>query len=301
MGNTQRFLAVGINVGTTVRNGGILLLFCVLPSLCYPALILEPYPGSQVVNATDDGQIASRRIILGALKKINNVLEPKFYEYIAGTQSSTTYYVPGERRVDRVVEFYRDQLAKSARVLFRCEGRSCGSSNYWANTVFRTPILYGPEQFQSYMIARDLDTNAYIAIYVGQRGTKKIYIQVQITSNTKEVSRFIKGSLIDALKTRGRFVIKTEDFLLEGELIREVAEFLKNNRESMLTLVAHDSLEKGESTEDGLRRTLRLANSVRSELVAAGISKDRLKAYGVGPLSPLGSEQNSRLELLLIQ
>lgn len=301
MGHTQRFLAVGINAGTTVRNGGILLLFCVLPALCYPALILEPYPGSQVVNATDDGLVASRRIILGALKKINNVLEPKFYEYISGTQSSTTYYVPGERRVDRVVEFYRDQLAKSTRVLFRCEGRSCGSSNYWANTVFKTPLLYGPEQYQNYMIARDLDTNAYIAIYVGQRGTKKIYIQVQITNSTKEGSRFIEGSLIDALQTRGRFVIKTEDFLLEGELIREVAEFLKNNRESRLTLVAHGSLEKGESTEDGLRRTLRLANSVRSELVAAGIGKDRLQAYGVGPLSPLGSEQNSRLELLLIQ
>lgn len=301
---TQQILVTNPGVGTIVRKTGPLLaafLLCVFPLVCLPAINIEPYPGAEVVKSTRDEKVVSRRIILGPLKKINNILEPKFFEYVTGTRSSTIYYIPDARRVGRIVEFYRDQFDQSAQVLFRCEGRNCGSSNYWANTIFKSPILYGPEQYQNYIIAKDLATNAYISIYVGQRGTKKIYVHVQITDGAETSSAFTKGSLSAALKTRGRYVITTEDFILKSSLIAEIADFMKVNRQSKLTLVSHDSLQKGEFVEDGLKRTLRLSDSVRSTLVAAGISKDRLQAFGVGPLSPLDAGHNSRLELLVIR
>jgi hypothetical protein len=279
---------------------GLALLMCTLPGVCLPAVNLERYPGAEVVESRIDEKIASRRIILGALKKINNILQPKFSEYVSGTQTSTTYYIPAERRVDKIAEFYRDQLSGSASILFKCEGRGCGSSNYWANTVFTTPLLYGPEQYQNYIIARDLATNDYIAIYVGQRGTKKIYVHVQITSTVEKQSKFTKGSLADSLESHGKFIIPTRDFLLESDLFSDIVEFMKRNEQSKLTLVSHDSLQKGESIEDGMRRTLRHSESVRSNLVDAGISKERIQAFGLGPLSPLDDGQASRLELLLV-
>jgi hypothetical protein len=76
---------------------------------------------------------------------------------------------------------------------------------------------------------------------------------------------------------------------------------MKINEPSKLTLVSHDSLQKSESIEDGMQRTLRHAESVRSALVDAGISKERIQAFGVGPLSPLDDVRASRLELLLIE
>ncbi len=143
-------------------------------------------------------------------------------------------------------------------------------------------------------------TDNYIAIYVGQRGTKKIYVHVQITSPVEKQSKFTKGSLVDLLESRGKFVIPTRDFLLESDLVADIVEFMRQNGQSKLTLVSHDALQKGESIEDGMRRTLRHSESVRSNLVDAGIGKERIQAFGVGPLSPLDDGQASRLELLVI-
>lgn len=303
MGITQRILMANASKETIIEKIGRLglaLLICALPGVCLPAVNLERYPGAEVVESRIDEKIANRRIILGALKKINNILQPKFFEYVSGTQTSTTYYIPAERRVDKVVEFYRDQLSGSASILFTCKGRDCGSSNYWANTIFTTPLLYGPEQYQNYIIAEDLATNDYIAIYVGQRGTKKIYVHMQITSTVEKRSKFTRGSLVDSLESHGKFVIPTRDFLLESDLVAGIVEFMKLNEQSKLTLVSHDSLQKDESIEDGMQRTLRHSESVRSNLVDAGISKERVHAFGVGPLSPLDDGQVSRLELLVI-
>ena len=276
------------------------LLVCTLPGLCLATENLELFPGAELVESRADEKIENRIIILGALKKINNELQPKFFEYVSGTQTSNTYYIPTERRIDKLVEFYLDQLSGSARILFKCEGRGCGSSNYWANTVFTTPLLYGPEQYQNYIIARDLATDDYIAIYVGQRGTKKIYVHVQITSTVEKQSRLAKGTLFESLDSHGRFVIQTRNFVLEGDLVADLVEFMKSNESSKLLLVSHDSLQKSESIEDGMQRTLRFAESVRSALVDAGISKERIQAFGVGPLSPLEGGRDSRLEFLLV-
>lgn len=303
MGITQRILVANFSKETVIRKIGRLvstLLIGTVPGVCLPAVSLEPYPGAEVVESRIDEKIESRLIILGALKKINNILQPKFFEYVSGTQSSTTYYIPVERRIDKIVEFYRDQLSSSARMLFKCEGRGCGSSNYWANTVFTTPLLYGPEQYQNYIIARDLATNDYIAIYVGQRGTKKIYVHVQIIGTVEKQSKSAKETLVGSLESHGKFVIPATDFLLESDLVADIVEFMKLNEQSKLTLVSHDSLQKGESIEDGMQRTLRHAESVKSNLVDAGISKERIQAFGVGPLSPLDDGQASRLELLVI-
>ena len=303
MGITQRNLMANFSRETIIESIGRLvlaLLVCSLPGVCLATEKLELFPGAELVESRVDEKIESRRIVLGALKKIKNELQPKFFEYVSGTQKSNTYYIPTERRIDKLVEFYLDQLSGSARILFKCEGRDCGSSNYWANTVFTTPLLYGPEQYQNYIIARDLATDDYIAIYVGQRGTKKIYVHVQITSTVEKQSRSTKGTLFESLDSHGRFVIETSNVVLERDLVEDLVEFMKLNEPSKLTLVSHDSLQKSESIEDGMQRTLRHSESVKSALVDAGISKERIQAFGLGPLSPLGDVRTLRLEFLLI-
>jgi hypothetical protein len=303
LGITQRILMANFSKDTIIEKIGRLvlaLLVCTLPGVCLATENLGLYPGAELVESRVDEKIESRRIILGALKKINNELQPKFFEYVTGTQTSNTYYIPTERRIDKLVEFYLDQLSGSSRILFRCEGRDCGSSNYWANTVFTTPLLYGPEQFQNYIIARDLATDDYIAIYVGQRGTKKIYVHVQIISGIEKQPKLTMGTLFESFESHHRFVIQTSNFVLERDLVEDLVEFMKLNEPSKLTLVSHDSLQKSESIEEGMQRTLRYSESVRSALVDAGISKERIQAFGVGPLSPLDDVRTSRLEFLLI-
>lgn len=290
-------------ISKLLRGNAALLGYSLLTFLAAlpAAAILDAYPGAEVVESKTDPKVITRRIFLGSLKKINNVLEPESLEFVSGSRQSTTYYIPNERRVGKVVEFYKDQMNRSARILFECNGRDCGSSNYWANTVFQTPILYGPEQYQNYLVGKTKVHGDYVSIYIGQRGTRKIYVHVETTITSPESQVADEVAISAALTSQGRYVIS----LAEGDtnidsIVEAVAKSMNNNRRISLTLVAHDNLQDGETIKQGQQRTLRLSESVRSALVSAGIAEDRLSAYGVGPLSPLEDKDSPRLELLVI-
>jgi hypothetical protein len=261
---------------------------------------LDQYPGAELVDKKTDDTITSRRIILGPLKKIKNVLEPKSYQYLTGTHSASTYYIANERRVKNVVAFYRAQLQTSHEILFSCEGRDCGSSNYWANTVFETPILYGPEQYQSYTIAKALDANSYLTIYVGQRGTKKIYVQLEAIVGQQDPETAAPASAIDYLNRQGRYVISGDSFVLNESDLVEIKEFMDSNLQFELAIVVHDVLQIGEIVSDAIRRTERRSESIGAVMAGAGIDSDRLQSFGIGPLAPSASHSASRIELLVL-
>jgi Domain of unknown function (DUF4892) len=288
-----------------VRAGPPTFLLClifILISASGAASGLELFPEAELVASSVDSKVSSRKIFLGPLKKINNQLEPESVEFVSGVRESSTFYIPNETRVSKVVEFYRHQLHESVRILFECRGRDCGSSNYWANTVFNMPVLYGPEQYQHYLVGRGIDQLDYISIYVGQRGTKKIYVHIETTTFSSELPSVDEVAVSAALTSQGRYVITlAEDGVVVHSTIEAIAQSLDRHHQISLTLVAHDALREGETIGQGQQRTLDLAEAVRSDLVAAGVATNRLSAYGVGPLSPLGEEESSRLELLVIR
>ena len=78
--------------------------------------------------------------------------------------------------------FYREQLVLRGGLAFECQGRTCGSSSYWANRILDKPVLYGPEQFQQYQVFTLPADAGYVAIYVGQRATRKIYAHIEFVS-----------------------------------------------------------------------------------------------------------------------
>ena len=80
--------------------------------------------------------------------------------------------------------FIRRQLtAKNYEVLYSCGGRECGSSNYWANDIFRNRILYGPERNQYFIAFRAnpaLEESPYFSVYIITRVNRKIYAYIEI-------------------------------------------------------------------------------------------------------------------------
>jgi len=71
---------------------------------------------------------------------------------------------------------YLEQLQGIGSLEFECKGRECGSSSYWANKIFKSAMLYGPEQFQSYAVFRT--SAGWWTVYIGQRATRKIYARL---------------------------------------------------------------------------------------------------------------------------
>lgn len=68
-----------------------------------------------------------------------------------------------------------------AQLLYWCEGRECGASNLWANTIFDNAKLYGPEERQIYLLLRlaEPQQDSLVAIYGITRGNRRSYLHVE--------------------------------------------------------------------------------------------------------------------------
>ena len=240
---------------------------------------LNDYPGRQLVDSAIGNSVESHLIILGSLKKVNNVLEPENFEYVVGTKRSETFFVPGERDVDQVKDFYRVQLLALGEILFECSGRNCGSSNYWANTVFAKPILYGPEQFQRYFLAR-LKHGEYVSVYVAMRGTRKLYFHIEVIG---------KDQVREKIE---RFSFQTSEAALS--FAREI---LSSTEELMLHIVVHHDMEEGRAIEYSIEKSKQIGNKIKGLLG----HQDRITTHGLGALAENKSRSPSRIELLVIR
>lgn len=160
---------------TLIKYTAMLLALLSHVSLASVLDDLELYQGAEQVDALNESEKTTHLIVLGALEKINHELEPEHSITVDGRKASRTYYLPLARRTKEVSKFYREQLLSHGELAFECYGRTCGSSSYWANRILGHAILYGPEQFQHYQVYALPDDGGYLAVYVGQRATRKIY------------------------------------------------------------------------------------------------------------------------------
>ncbi len=288
-------------LGKYAVRGSIL----VLVALCLPVtavgLEIEPWPGAEKVASHQDAETAKRSIVLGSLKKINNVLEPEAVEEIQGTLDSITWYLPGERRVDRVYDYYRQRLDRAGQILFECRGRGCGSSQYWADSVFKLPVLYGPEQFQRYLVGRVAGTGETIVVYIGQRGTRKIYVHQQVITPVARERSEERAVIRAALQSHGQYVVPLPAAgVPEPPVLDSITSALQDLSPLRIHLVVHSPLKSAETVDQGLERTRQLAERIRTLLVDRGAGPQELFSWGVGPLAPHVSEPAFRLELLVI-
>lgn len=259
--------------------------------------LVEPFRGSEVAQFTQDDRVTSRRIILGSLKKINNEIEPELSEYVRGERVAITYRIRDERRTSVVKQYFREQVLNHGQILFECKGRGCGSSNYWANTVFDRAILYGPEEDQHYILATmEGEATYYVAIYVAQRGTREIYSHLDIIK--ARTGKVIDGPTIDsALESQGKFILPEE---IDDKAVAAIVDAIKRRPKWRVAIVGHDMLRAGETIDRAIARTREMAQALEGRLGEAGLDSSRVTAFGVGPLAPRDNEEKERLELVLL-
>ena len=271
-----------------VAAGLGLALFCAPAAAEWP--VLDPYLNAEIVDSATDAEPKQRRVVLGPLKKIKNTLKPEREEFVRATSRSVTYYIPDERRVEPVRGFYNAQLDAAGETLFACEGRTCGSSNYWANTIFERRILYGPEQFQSYRVIRMADApERFLAVYVGQRGTRKVYSHIElVTLAASDAPTFAD------LLAAGAVIFDESTHQLEA-----LRAYLAADAGRDVAVVVH-----GSQTLDlavALNDTQKRAERVRRRLIGEGIDAERISAHGLGPLAPAAGKPARRVELVSVQ
>lgn len=260
--------------------------------------IVPQYPRAELVEFTEASETTTHEIMLGSAKHVAGNITAEKSEFVIGRRVTSTWQVPDEQRTEVVAKFFRERVGGKGEVLFSCEGYGCGSSAYWANSVFDASILYGPEQDQHYFITRiEDDVTYYVATYIALRATRKLYVHTDVIIAEKQGTELSGASIVADLESSGRFVIEAGT---ETEAVRHVVDAMAQRPLVRIAVVGHKHKLRGETVQETIARSEVAATGYVNQLIAAGVQPTRIEGFGVGPLVPLERDVIDRLEIVLI-
>jgi hypothetical protein len=234
-------------------------------------------------------------VATGPIKRTNSLLNPESSLLIQGRRQSHTLLGSQRRNVEAVYQYYLKQLDSKAEVIFQCVGRSCGPSTYWAHKVFKNASLYGPEQYQRYLVAR-MPGDVYLTLYIAQRATGAVYFQhdliwadVDVDISEKQLSEIVRE-----MQQNGRYVLSRD---IDIELIGTIKNYLNANAGNNYGVVVHDEMRVGESVQQVIDRSVRTANSLKTKFSK---NSPNVTFHGVGPIAPIQGLNKKRIELILL-
>ena len=291
-----------------------LMLLAASPELAVgDAIGLSAYPAARLTNSRAADEVTNYDFVLGAVERTGGAMRAKRSVRLAGRVDRATFEIPAGISTDEVLEHYRTQLAEhDYRVLFECRARDCGKSTVWANSVFGQATLYGPDRYQRYLAARQqLDGNdeRLVAIYVTQRGNRKVYAHVESiipsassgleapsgVSTHSEPSDATTSNIVALLErdgfvvldgvrpnSKGQFSDATRDTL--GKIGAQLAAHLADEKRDSVPYVVVCHLYGSGTLESVRASSERCAGQARAALDPGGTL--RLKIFGAGAYLP---------------
>jgi outer membrane protein OmpA-like peptidoglycan-associated protein len=258
----------------------------------------QRFPGSDISDYREEPR-AVYNLALGRMQRVDGRVVPSNDERLQGRLTRITYEVPSGFTAEEVYSYWRDQLLTGGQSpLFECQGRGCGSSNYWANDKFGNRVLYGPESNQYYLATTFQSTRdsrpvtGYAALYAITRANRRVYAHLDYLELPADASGEITmtpEAVILRMNQDGSVVLRNlsfgdDDALVDDSGIDMIVQTLRRDSLLQVYLVAH--LQGDGDLDNLMERSARRANALKEALVGAGIDESRLEAHGVGPLAP---------------
>ncbi|SHM82228.1 DUF4892 domain-containing protein [Phytopseudomonas punonensis] len=234
--------------------------------------VLPRFPGSEIVNFKEQAD-QERLYPQGTIRRISGRLRYEREVLVQGALTSVTYELPATHTADEVFAAAREALQnQDAQLLYWCQGRECGSSSLWANSVFGNSTLYGSDNQQAYALLRLAEPrhDSLVAIYSITRGNRRAYLHAELLKADQPLAKVLPtpATLSRQLKSTGELRLPRQD-----EPQPEWTELLARSlnldstlrvslsganaeawREALINeQVRAARLEVGESTGDGLR------------------------------------------------
>lgn len=166
----------------------VFLLFAALAPavLAGPAELLQEldsFPhATRVSHQVED--VIDYEIGLGAMRKVRGSWGFKDSERQSGELTRYTWQIVDGFTSSEVLEQLEAGLA-GQRLLFGCEGRSCGQGVQWANRVFRERVLYGRDDLQRYRVfgPAEQETASYrVLLFSSSRTADRQYLHAEFLS-----------------------------------------------------------------------------------------------------------------------
>ena len=241
------------------------------------------------------------KLILSGLKKINGFWVSENEKRVKGSVASYTLEIRRDHTLETLEEFWSDLMRKldglDAELLFQCTGLDCGSSNAWANNIFKVRQLYGLDQKQRYAVwqrKNSVDNKVqFMTAYLIQRGNRRSYVHFDIVASGERQTYIPSEEVItNRLINKGFIVVANYDVMsdkpvYEAKMIERVASALRSLQGISFYVVGHDrSLDVKDDVREERAKSMsqQFVNMLKDE----GIDASKLEVKGVGGWSPEG-------------
>ncbi|RRJ84937.1 DUF4892 domain-containing protein [Aestuariirhabdus litorea] len=258
--------------------GGALLIS---PGLFALSTGVEPYPNAEVVEQFQ-GHVTNHQLVTGSLKKVNGVVRADSEFRVNGELIRVLYQIPEGHSSKDAFEHVEGAIrVQGFTPLFRCEGRRCGGSNFWANDVFGIKRLYGPDNAQDYLIAENAALpGEYLLTYAIRRGNGRVFSLVE---------HFVTDTALSVRAQQQHYVDVVDwpsdrERLAQSNAFRELVTLIRERRQPVILAVSASGAGASQEALDSLVSGSReYAAALAQRLVEEGLDVNSFSVLGVGP------------------
>ena len=146
------------------------------------------------------------------LRRINGQLRMESQVVSLGQLTALTYQLPPEHSATEAFTSAREHLqAQGAQLLYWCQGRDCGASSLWANSVFANAQLNGGDEQQAYALLRLAapEHDSLLALYGVTRGNRRAYLHAELLNASAPLGELLPNAatLLRQLKSSGELAL----------------------------------------------------------------------------------------------
>lgn len=239
--------------------------------------VLERFPDAEIVDYRE--RSGERLYPLGSLRRLSGKLHYDRDVTVNGELTALTYALPQHHSAFDVFGQAHAQLREQgAHMLYWCEGRECGSSNLWANSVFGNARLYGSDDQQAYAVLRMAEPSAdrLIALYAITRGNRKAYLHVEQLDAAAELGELLPSAatLLRQLRSAGSLELGQ----LQGAPVEQWVQLLARALNQNSTLRVVISGANAQQWREGLiAQGVRASRLELDDKQTSGLRLDRLQ------------------------
>jgi hypothetical protein len=243
------------------------------------------YPHASVeyhkVSSGDEHQF-----LLSTPTRINNSLSIEKEALLSGDRNNILLRVKSSGSRVAAYSYYKQLFVGQGEVLYSCEERACGTSNYWANTIFNERKLYGRDSDQYYLAGRLKygGVNYFLTVYIAKNGQKQEYIYLSyVLDNSKETKPFFNEvtSGLNSLESWQQGVPYING-ALEDEQIAFMKQALRRDKYLSVWIVGLTNISEGQNILDEMNATDKFLSTFRAEVSQQlNINTDRIKVKNI--------------------
>ncbi|MFT5716128.1 MAG: hypothetical protein ACI9T7_000301 [Oleiphilaceae bacterium] len=246
----------------------------------------------QKISSGDEHQF-----LLSTPKRISNALFIEKEVLLSGERNNLLLRVKASGSSKKAFSYYKQLFVGQGDVLYSCEERACGSSNYWANSIFNERLLYGRDSEQYYLAGRLSveGQNYFVSIYITKNGKKQEYIYLSYVLDKRQNPKPANIKALENLSQLSTWQqgVPYEKGLLKEESVAFIKQALRRDKALSMWIVGFNDISKGQKLLDEMNATEKSLNNFKIEISQQfNINAERIMVKNI---EPFGSKETKGL------